>query len=239
MKKLILATTFLLCILLTFSATGLALDIDIGGVDIGIGGPPLTEFSGPPELVPIPGRYVYFVPDVDYDLFFYHSLWYRPYKGRWFRSDNYGGPWEHVRKVPSALIDLPTDYRTNAPRYSRIPYGELRNNWEIWEQEKHWDRRVDDRERGDWHGGIRTRIHKAKQSIERGIEQGDLTSHEAKKLNEELENILDKIDSMKEDGHLSEREREKINHDLDRLERDIRREKSDDDRRGDGDHSRY
>jgi septal ring factor EnvC (AmiA/AmiB activator) len=94
-------------------------------------------------------------------------------------------------------------------------------------------------ERADWRGGIRTRIHEAKQSIERGIERGKLTRHEAKKLNGELESILDKIDRMKEDGRLSWREREKINHDLDRLERDIKREKRDDDRRGGGDHRRY
>jgi hypothetical protein len=38
------------------------------------------------------------------------------------------------------LIDLPPDYRTIPHRYSRIPYGELRNNWERWERERHWDR---------------------------------------------------------------------------------------------------
>jgi septal ring factor EnvC (AmiA/AmiB activator) len=89
-------------------------------------------------------------------------------------------------------------------------------------------------ERGDWHGGIRDRIHAAKQSIERGIERGSLTRHEARKLNEELDGILANIDRMRSDGRLSEREREKINRDLDRLERDIAREKRDDDRRGDG-----
>jgi septal ring factor EnvC (AmiA/AmiB activator) len=91
-------------------------------------------------------------------------------------------------------------------------------------------------ERGDWHMGIRARVHEAKQKIERGIERGTLTRHEAKRLNEDLENILDRIDRMKRDGRLSLREREKINRDLDRLERDIRREKRDDDRRGDSDH---
>ena len=98
----------------------------------------------------------------------------------------------------------------------------------------------DDNRRGDWGGGIRSRIHDAKQSIEQGIENGSLTRPEAKRLKGELDDILAKIDRMKDDGHLSEREREKINHDLDRLERDITREKRDDDkRRGDDDHRRY
>ena len=95
-------------------------------------------------------------------------------------------------------------------------------------------------EREDWRGGIRSRIHEAKQRIEQGIENGSLTRPEAKRLKGELDDILAKIDRMKDDGHLSEREREKINHDLDRLERDITREKRDDDkRRGDDDHRRY
>jgi len=145
MKRMIIGTTVMLCLLLIISAEGLAIDIDIGGIEIGIGAPPRVEFAGPPELVPIPGRYVYFVADIDVDIFFYHGQWYRPYKGRWFRSDNYAGQWEHIREVPPALIDLPPNYRAIPPGYSRIPYGELRNNWERWEREKYWDRRGEDR----------------------------------------------------------------------------------------------
>lgn len=144
MKKMIRATTVALCFLLIFSATGLAIDIDIGG--IGIGSPPRVEFAAPPEVVPIPGRYVYFVPDIASDFFFYHGNWYRFYKGRWFKSENYAGPWEHVREVPPALIDLPPDYRTSPSGYSRIPYGELLTNWERWERERYFDRREEDRE---------------------------------------------------------------------------------------------
>lgn len=94
-------------------------------------------------------------------------------------------------------------------------------------------------EREDWRGGIRTRIHEAKQRIEQGIENGSLTRYETKKLKGELDSILRKIDRMKEDGHLSQREREKINHDLDRLDRDITKEKRNDDtKRRDDDHRR-
>jgi hypothetical protein len=94
-------------------------------------------------------------------------------------------------------------------------------------------------ERGEWRGGIRTRIHEAKGRIDRGIERRTITRHEARRLQGELDRILDKIDRMKEDGYLSPREREKINHDLDRLDRDITREKRDDDTgRRDYDHGR-
>src|SRR5512140_2715204 len=88
-------------------------------------------------------------------------------------------------------------------------------------------------EREDWRGGIRTRIHDARESIERGIKRGTLTHHEARGLKDELTGILNKIDRMKEDGHLSQRERENINRDLDRLERHIAREKHDDDTEAD------
>jgi hypothetical protein len=86
-------------------------------------------------------------------------------------------------------------------------------------------------ERGDWHGGIRTRIHAAHERIDRGIERGSLTRHEAQRLKEELNGILRKIDRLKADGRLDPREREIINRDLDRLDRDIYREKHDNDRR--------
>lgn len=85
---------------------------------------------------------------------------------------------------------------------------------------------------GDWRGGIRSRIHEAEARIERGIERGSLTRHEADRLNRELNHILNRIDRMRDDdGHLDRREREIINRDLDRLDYDITREKRDGDRR--------
>lgn len=84
---------------------------------------------------------------------------------------------------------------------------------------------------GDWRGGIRSRIQESKQKINQGVKRGTLNRHEARKLNKELGKILNKIDRMKSDGRLSQGEREKINRDLDRLDRDIFKEKRDDNRR--------
>ncbi len=86
-------------------------------------------------------------------------------------------------------------------------------------------------ERGDWRRGIRERIHEAEARIERGIERGLLTRHEAHRLHEELNGILYKIDRMREGGYLDSRERSIINRDLDRLDRDISRERHDGDYR--------
>ncbi|MDD2735295.1 MAG: hypothetical protein PHF56_15260 [Desulfuromonadaceae bacterium] len=83
----------------------------------------------------------------------------------------------------------------------------------------------------DWRGGTRTRIQDSKQKIVQGVERGTLNRHEARKLNKELGKILYKIDRMKADGRISQRERKKISRDLDRLDRDIFKEKRNDNRR--------
>lgn len=83
----------------------------------------------------------------------------------------------------------------------------------------------------DWRGGIRSRIEASKQKIEQGIERGTLNRREARKLDRELGTILNKIERMKSDGRISQRERARITRDLDRLDRDIFREKRDNNRR--------
>jgi ribosomal protein S20 len=83
----------------------------------------------------------------------------------------------------------------------------------------------------DWRGGIRTRIQDSKQKIQQGVERGTINRQESRKLNKELGKILYKIDRMKADGRISPKEREKINRDLDRLDRQIFKEKRDDNRR--------
>lgn len=132
---------------------------------IGRAGPPLVppplplpaiKLLAPPQVVVIPGTYVYFPPDVDADLLFYHGYWYRPYEGRWYRGPHYNGPWGFVspNRVPRALINLPREYRRIPPSHQRISHGQLKKNWETWEREKHWDKREKkgkgrDNERGE------------------------------------------------------------------------------------------
>jgi len=149
MKRFIMSISAVFLLLLALPKVGFAVDIDIGDIHIRTGSvPPPIGITNPPELVPIPGRYVYFVPDTDADIFFYRGRWYRPYERHWFRSASYNGPWENIRDVPPAVIDLPPDYRSSPPGFNRIPYGEVSNNWERWEQEKYWDRRrVEERQR--------------------------------------------------------------------------------------------
>lgn len=85
---------------------------------------------------------------------------------------------------------------------------------------------------GEWSGGIRARVDRAREFINHGIRQGTLTRAEAQELNRQLEGISHRIDRMLRDGHLSHAERERVDDEPDRLEYNIKREIRDDDRRG-------
>ena len=124
----------------------------VAQVSVRIALPAPYRFTGPPSVVVIPGTYVYTVPDIGEEIFFFSGSWYRPYEGRWFRASSYNGPWVYCPdpKVPRALVELPPDHRAVPPGYRRIPYGELKKNWAGWERGRYWDK---DRDwKAGWHG---------------------------------------------------------------------------------------
>jgi hypothetical protein len=134
MKKIIILATMLL-LLLGFSGQGMAKI----RININIPLPPAFVFSAPPQLVVIPGTYVYYYPDVDFDIFFYAGYWYRPNSGYWYRSTSYDGPWVYIERAPSVLLSLPPNYRIITRGERRIPYGELHRNWRVWGRERYWE----------------------------------------------------------------------------------------------------
>jgi len=117
------------------------------GVNVNVGvNLPAVRFEGPPEVVVIPGTYVYMVPGIDVDVLFYQGYWWRPYEGQWYRSREYKGRWRHVkpRQIPRGLSGLPQDYRHRvSPEHARIPHRDVQRNWRTWEKQKHWDRQND------------------------------------------------------------------------------------------------
>jgi hypothetical protein len=142
MKKLAVFTIFfigiMLVILMGYSSRGLA-EVN---VNIGIGVPlPSVVIPAPPSVLLIPTTYVYFVPDVEVDILFYHGYWYRPHQGHYYRATSYNGPWVGIApsSVPSAISHVPSEFRRVPPGQQRIPHGELKKNWKTWEKEKHWD----------------------------------------------------------------------------------------------------
>lgn len=144
MKKL-LFRTILLALVLAFPIPTTA------GVDvhISIPLPPLIVFSTPPQVVVIPETYVYAVPDIDVDIFFYDGWWWRPWEGRWYRSRHYDSGWVYYQRAPSFYRTIPSgwrnDYRDRRWRghqwnYQRIPHQQLQRNWGNWKKSKHWER---------------------------------------------------------------------------------------------------
>ncbi len=136
MKKF--APIFLAMFFLLSMASSTVAGVNVG-INIGIPFPAFV-FSAGPSLVVIPGTYVYMVPDVDFDIFFYEGWWYRPWEGRWYRAPGYNGPWGYIESVPRILITLPPGYAYwrggGGPRFS---YGEVRDHWRAWERERYWD----------------------------------------------------------------------------------------------------
>lgn len=139
--------------------------------------PPEIAIDISPDLVVIPGTYVYRIPDIEADILFYQGFWYRPFEGRWYRSRHHNGPWGHISRgrVPGSLLRLPGDYYRSMrfEPHHRIHYGDLHKNWRGWERQRHWDR--DDRWReGRDHGrrDHRDRGHD-RDHRDRGRDRGD------------------------------------------------------------------
>jgi hypothetical protein len=103
--------------------------------------PPPYAFAAPPDVVPIPGTYAYFVPGIGVDVVFYGGYWYRSFRGRWFGAPSYNGPWMYVPgpRVPGVLFSLPPGWRRVPRGYRPIPFGELNRNWQRWQRERHWE----------------------------------------------------------------------------------------------------
>lgn len=113
--------------------------------------PPEVSFSAPPSLVVVPGTKVYVAPNVEGRLLFYHGYWWRPFEGRWYRSDYYYGPWQFVvsERVPGVLYNLPPNswYTFGRPHF--FHRDEFEGNRWGWQHEHHWYR--DDRHNRDGH----------------------------------------------------------------------------------------
>jgi hypothetical protein len=150
MKKLFFGT-LLLTLLIVVSISTMAGAMGGGGVNVSIGLPPPIEFAGPPEMIVLPETYVYVVPDLDEDIFFYNGWWWRPWEGRWYRSQYYNSGWNYYQGVPSFYGGIPSgwrnDYRNRRWRghqwnYQRIHHQQVQQNWKDWEQSRHWEQKT-------------------------------------------------------------------------------------------------
>ena len=145
MKKAMIGTLFLLVAALVPLSVRAQIGVSVGvNVDL----PPPIVFSGPPEVVVLPERNVYVVPDVEADIFFSQGWWWRPWQGRWYRSHYYDRGWGFYRAAPPPFYrNVPpgwrNDYREHRWRghewnHERVPHGEMERNWRGWERDRHW-----------------------------------------------------------------------------------------------------
>ena len=139
MRKSCLLVIAALLLVLAGSATQSEARVSLNiGVNL-----PAIRFAAPPDVVVIPGTYVYMVPDIDVDVLFFQGYWWRPYEGHWYRSRDYRRSWHYVEpgRIPLGLRELPHDYRHRlSPGYERVPHRDVQRNWKKWEKEKYWDR---------------------------------------------------------------------------------------------------
>ena len=160
MKRRLIAATLLFLPFTPLFATGVCAEVNLSiGINLPMAGIPV---STSPDVVVIPGTYVYFVPSAQEDLFFYHGYWYRPHKNRWYRSADYNGGWVIISfdNMPSPVRDINPGFRRVPPGHEKIPYGQLKKNWKSWEEERRWERVGKADERHGEHGNGRHKKHK-------------------------------------------------------------------------------
>ena len=120
------------------------------GISINIGLPPPVVFPEPPVVIVLPDTYyVYAVPDIEIDLFFWNGWWWRPWHGRWYRSRYYDRGWVYYDHVPRFYFDVDPGWRGHYRGrtwyghhwyYERIDQQRLHRNWQRWQTSRHWDK---------------------------------------------------------------------------------------------------
>jgi hypothetical protein len=144
MNKLLFGKILLAILLLSPSPAQAGVNV---GISVSL--PPLIVFAAPPEVVVIPETYVYAVPDMDVDIYFYNGWWWRPWEGHWYRSRHYDSGWAYYQRVPSFYRGIPSGWRNDyrAHRwgghqwnYQRIPHHQMQRNWSSWQKNRHWEK---------------------------------------------------------------------------------------------------
>src|SRR4030065_1176428 len=144
MKKLLFGTIFLALVIVVPIPT-------MAQVDVRISFPlqPRSVFAAPPELIVIPETYVYVVPDIDVDFFFWNGFWWRFWEGRWYRSRYYNRGWGYYNTIPSFYFDVDPGWRGyyrdrnwygHRWDYQRIPHQQVQQNWNSWQKTQHWEK---------------------------------------------------------------------------------------------------
>jgi len=118
-------------------------------VQVGIQLPPPIVFSAPPQVVVLPGTYVYVAPDVEEDVFFFDGFWWRPWNGHWYRSPYYDRGWSYYSSEPVFYREVHEDWRHEYHAHTwggrpwrpeRMHHDYVQKNWNTWHRDKHWEK---------------------------------------------------------------------------------------------------
>lgn len=145
MKKLLLGTVLLGLVIAVPIPTMAQIPEILGR--FGASPPPIV-FE--PHVVVLPDTDdVYVVPDVDEDLYFWNGWWWRPWKGRWYRSHYYDRGWTYYDHIPSFYYEVDPGWRKfyrhhdwdgGQWNYHQIPNRELQRNWKSWYKNHYWEK---------------------------------------------------------------------------------------------------
>lgn len=117
------------------------------GISVGFALPPPIVFAAPPELVVLPGSYVYVAPEIADDMYFVDGWWWRPWQGHWYRSHSYNTGWGYYGNEPSFYGNVNHGWRNNyrdrqwegqSWNYERMPEQRVATNWSSWKSNNYW-----------------------------------------------------------------------------------------------------
>ena len=134
-----------------------SMNVAFAEIDVHINiGPPPISVPEPPALVMIPDTIIYFVPQVEYDVFYYEDYWWSPRGNQWYRATAYNGPWVIIENhaVPAPVSQVPGDYRQRYEKEQHIPYGQWKKQWHNQEKmERNEAKREKREDKQGKHGG--------------------------------------------------------------------------------------
>jgi hypothetical protein len=128
---------------------------------------PAVYFQREPRVILIPDTEVYYVNDLDYDMYRCDGWWYIDDGGYWYRARSYRGPWVSlsISSLPRRVLNVPIAYRHQpyrSPNWNRgysngdRSYGDRSRSGGSWSGDRRrqdggatWDRnrQGDDRDR--------------------------------------------------------------------------------------------
>jgi hypothetical protein len=116
-------------------------------VQVAFPAPPPIVFAAPPVVVVLPGFNIYVAPDIAEEVYFVDGFWWRPWQGRWYRSQYYDRGWDSYSSVPSFYGSVHQgwrdDYRNHRWQgeewnYERMPHQRVEQNWSSWKSSNYW-----------------------------------------------------------------------------------------------------